>query len=423
MKPSQTSHDDLARALPAAEAAPAPANEPAPAPAPAWGKRRRVLALVAAVAALLAALGGVHAFLTRGEQTTDDAQIQADVVPLAPRVAGAVIRLHVAEDQAVKKGDLLFEIDPADYAARLRQAEAEVATAQAQAQAADAQAQVVEASAKGGFAGARAAVSSSSAALEGADAQILAARAALRRAEAESTRAAADLQRARQLRAGEAMSQQQLDAAQAGADTADASVAAARAQLAAAEEAKRSAAGRVGEAQGKLDQSMPIAAQIAAARANADLAHARVKSAEAALELAKLQLSYARITAPADGIVSNLTAREGQLVQAGQPLAQLVPVRTYVVANFKETQVGAMRPGQRAEIEIDAYSGRTLEGRVESISGGTGARFSLLPPDNASGNFVKVVERVPVRIAWTKPPPDGLALRAGLSAGVTVHTR
>jgi membrane fusion protein (multidrug efflux system) len=151
------------------------------------------------------------------------------------------------------------------------------------------------------------------------------------------------------------------------------------------------------------------------------LAHARVDGARAALEQAKLQLSYTKVVAPADGVVSRLTVREGQLVAAAQPAAQLVPTRTYVVANFKDTQVGDMRPGQRADIEVDAFPGKKLEGRVESLSGGTGARFSLLPPDNASGNFVKVVERVPVRIAWTKPPT--LALRAGLSANVTVHTR
>jgi membrane fusion protein (multidrug efflux system) len=417
------SHDDTAPVrLQEAEAepAPVPANEPG---APRAGRRRRLVTIGAALAALAVLALGARAVLTRGEQNTDDAQVEADVVPVAPRVGGAVVRVAVKDDQAVKRGDLLFEIDAADYAARTRQAEAELATAQAQAAAADAQARVVEASARGGFAGARAAVSSSAAALQQADAQILAARAALRRAEAEAHRATQDLARAKELRAGDAMSQQQLDAAQTTSDASEAGVAAARAQLSAAEEARRTAEGRVGEARGRLDQSTPIDAQIAAARANADLAHARVRSAEAALELARLQLSYVKVTAPADGVVSRLAVREGQLVAAAQPAAQLVPDRSYVVANFKETQVGAMRPGQRAEVEIDAFDGVKLEGRVESISGGTGARFSLLPPDNASGNYVKVVERVPVRIAWTRPPPAGLALRAGLSANVTVHTR
>ncbi len=415
------SHDDTARLLPVEEGerAPGPAT---PGRGPGAGRRRRLFAIGGTALAAGAIIFGVHLVLTRGDEFTDDAQVEADVVPIAPRVAGAVVRVTAQENQLVKRGDLLFEIDPADYAARVRQAEAELATARAQAAAADAQAMVVEASARGGFAGARAAVSSSTSALAGADAQILASRATLDRAGAEARKASADLSRARQLRAGDAIPQAQLDAVQASADTADAGVAAARAQLAAAEEAKRTAQGRVGEAQGRLGQSTPVDAQIAAARASADLAHARVKGAEAALELARLQLSYTRVAAPNDGELSKLSVREGQLVGAAQPVAQLVPNQTYLVANFKETQIGGMRPGQRVDVEVDAYGGKKLEGRVESISGGTGARFSLLPPDNASGNFVKVVERVPVRIAWESPPRE-IALRAGLSAGVTVHTR
>jgi membrane fusion protein (multidrug efflux system) len=168
-----------------------------------------------------------------------------------------------------------------------------------------------------------------------------------------------------------------------------------------------------------LDQSSPIDAQIAAAHANADLAHARVQAAEAALELAKNQLAYTRVLAPADGMISKLSVHEGQLLQPGQSIAELVPSGTYVVANFKETQVGRIHEGQSVEVKIDAFSGKALHGKVESLSGGTGARFSLLPPDNASGNYVKVVQRVPVRIAWDPAPAD-LPLRAGLSAEVTV---
>ena len=144
-----------------------------------------------------------------------------------------------------------------------------------------------------------------------------------------------------------------------------------------------------------------------------------MKSAEALLRLARLQLAYTQVTAPDDGIVSRLGVHEGQNVQAGQPVAELIPTRTFVVANFKETQIGRMSPGQRAEIRIDAYPGRVFEGTVESRSGGTGARFALVPPDNASGNFVKVVQRVPVRVAWSRPPDVPLA--AGLSAVVTVR--
>ena len=171
---------------------------------------------------------------------------------------------------------------------------------------------------------------------------------------------------------------------------------------------------------GRVTQSAPIEAQIGASRANADLAHARVDGASASLDLAKLQLSYTKIVAPSDGLASKLSVHAGQLVSVGQPVVELVPITTYVIANFKETQIGKMRPGQRARIEIDAFPHRDFEGRVESLSGGTGSSFSLLPADNASGNFVKVVQRVPVRIAWVNPPTD-LVLRAGLSVDATVY--
>lgn len=337
----------------------AAAPPPAPAAAPRRTRRRRAVAggamlLLAALAAL-----GIHLFLTRGDETTDDAQVEADVVTLAPRVAGAVARVLVKDDQLVRRGDVLLELDDAELAARARQAEAEAETARAQAVAAGAQE-------------------------DGA-------RAALRKAAAESRRAGQDLERARRLRQGDAIPPERLDAAQAAADSGAAAEAAAE-------------------------------AQVAAARASAELARARVKGAEAALDLARLQLSYARVLSPVDGEVSRLSARAGQMLQAGQPVAELVPRATYVVANFKETQVGDIRPGQEADVEIDAFPGTTLHGRVESLSGGTGARFALLPPDNASGNFVKVVERVPVRIAWAGPP-SAVDLRAGLSAVVTVHAR
>jgi membrane fusion protein (multidrug efflux system) len=138
--------------------------------------------------------------------------------------------------------------------------------------------------------------------------------------------------------------------------------------------------------------------------------------------MARLQLGYTKLHAPADGYASKLTAHEGQLVSVGQPVIELVPARTYVIANFKETQIGKMRTGQPATIEVDAFPGQKFEGQIESLAGGTGSSFSLLPADNATGNFVKVVQRVPVRIAWVHPPED-LGLRAGLSADVTVDVR
>lgn len=383
------------------------------------GRRRPPLALVVAI---LLALGGllVYRISVADEEDTDDAQVMADIVPVAARVHGPVRRLLVQENQLVEKGALLAEIDDADYAARAEQADAELATAQAQARAADAQVQIAEASARGGLASAQAALASTNAGANGAEANLESARAALAGADAAARRAAQDLSRARQLREANALPQDRLDAAQFAHDAAQAALAQAKARVDSEEESRRAAHSRIAEAKGRLDQSAPIAAQIDAARAGAELAHARVRSAEAALALARLELSYTRVTAPTAGLASKLGAREGQLVSAGQPLCELVPIATYVIANFKETQIGQMKPGQPAEITIDAFPGQTLTGRVESLAGGTGASFSLLPADNATGNFVKVVQRVPVRIAWTDPQVP-LPLRAGLSAVVTVQ--
>ncbi|MFE8600757.1 HlyD family secretion protein [Archangium violaceum] len=393
----------------------------APAPAPKKDKGRRgFLVLGVVVTVFILAIGG-YKLATLGQETTDAAQVEADVVPLSTRVGGQVLRVLVADNAVVHKGDVLVELDPRDYEARVKQAEAELESAQAQEQSADAQATVAEAGAKGGLSSARAMVSTSSAAVSSAEAQVSVARAALARAEAEAHRTELDLERHQTLLEASAVSQKAYDDAKATRDAAQAALEGARAQLSAAEEGRHVAQSKVAEAQGQFDQSAPVDAKIAAARANAALAHARVKSAEAALEQARLQLDYTHVTAPADGQVSRLSIHVGQLMSTGQTVAEFVPPETYVVANFKETQVGHMRPGQRVTVKLDAYDGETLEGKVESLSGGTGSRFSLLPPDNASGNFVKVVQRIPVRITWVKPPSE-LALRAGLSAEVTVHT-
>ena len=385
-------------------------------------KKRRPFVVLALIIGTV--LVGVATYLiaTAGEEETDDAQITSDVVPVATRVAGPVVAVRVEENQIVKKGDLLAEIDSADYAARVRQAEAEVASAQAQAQSADAQVQVVRATSRGGFASAQAAVSGSSVGVSSASAQIAVASAAVARAEADLHKAQIDLDRAKQLRAAHAIPQDRLDAAQIASDASQAALAQSRAQLAFSQDARRGAETRVHEARGRLSQTAPVEPQIAVAEANAGLAHARVQSAQAALELARLQLSYTKIVAPVDGWASKLVAHAGQLAAVGQPVVSIVPIATYVVANFKETQVGRMKAGQSAVITVDAYPGRKLQGRVESLSGGTGATFSLIPADNATGNFVKLVQRIPVRINWVNPPKD-IELRAGYSVDVTVTLR
>ena len=388
---------------------------------PAPKRNKKPFLILGGAVALFAAITGIYLLATANQESTDDAQVEADVVPVAARASGQIAKRLVEDNQRVKKGDILIQIDDADFAARVKQSEAELETARAQAAAADAQVQVVEASAKGGLQSARASFSGSSMGVANAEAQLAAFRAGLERAKAEAHKGELDLQRTKQLVAGNALPRERLDNAQVAYDASQAALAQAQAQVAAATEMRRLAGSRVEEARGRLDQSTPIAAQIASIRANADLAHARIRVAEAVLELAKLQLSYTKVTASEDGLVTKLTVQPGQMIQIGQPLAELVPDRTYVVANFKETQVGRMRPGQRASVRIDAFPGIEIEGKVESLAGGTGARFSLLPPDNASGNFVKVVQRVPVRIAWSKRPD--LPLQAGLSTDVTVYVR
>jgi membrane fusion protein, multidrug efflux system len=382
--------------------------------------KRRPYAIVGAIVAVMAVGIGGYLLLTAGEQDTDDAQVYADMVPVGTRVSGQIVKVDIVENQLVKKGQPIAEIDDADYVARVKQAEADLASNQAQAQAADAQVSVISANSKGGFSSARSALLGSSVGVGSAEAQAAAARAGLVRAQADAHKAELDLKRAQELKAANAIPQQQLDNAQSAFDVAQAALAQAKAQVNVAEESKRLAQERVGEMRGRLSQSSPIEAQIASAKAQADLAHARVQSAQASLDLAKLQLSYTKVLAPTDGLASKLSVHEGQLVSIGSPVIELVPVKTYVIANFKETQLAKMKEGQRADIKIDAYGGKKLEGKVESISGGTGASFSLLPADNASGNFVKVVQRVPVRIAWDKQPD--VPMRAGLSVDVTVHT-
>jgi membrane fusion protein, multidrug efflux system len=378
------------------------------------------------ILAIIVALGLVAWFayhtLTRGRESTDDAQVDADVVPIAARVSGVILKVHVKDNEEVKKGQLLVEIEPSELNAKVKQTEADLAAAKAQALAADSQVAIVSASSKGNLSAARAALSGSAASVGSADAQIDAAKAAVARAEAESQRANLDLLRAENLAKDQAIPRAQVDTAKSNAAGAVAALAQARAQLAVVEDMKRTAQTRVSESAARVEQSAPVDAQLATAKANADLARARIESMEAALTRAKLELQYARVEAPADGILSKLAVREGQLVQPNAAIVQVVPRATYVIANFKETQVGAMKPGQRATVEIDALPGRTFEGTVVSTSPGTGARFSLLPPDNASGNFVKVVQRVPVKIAWSNLPTD-VSLSAGMSAVVTVRTQ
>jgi membrane fusion protein, multidrug efflux system len=382
-------------------------------------RQRRALLIVGGIAAAVVLGVLVYLLVNAGKESTDDAQVDADVVPLAPHVAGQVIAVSVVENQAVKKGDVVLQLDEREYQAKVVQASAELDSARAQANAADAQVAVAEAAARGSLTEAQANLLGSSRTVSGARAQLEQARANLASRETELELADVNLRRARELGKADAIPQQQADQIQAQDESARAGVEAARASVRVAEEQLRRAEAQVGESRGRVAVSQPVEASIAAARASATYQHARVRNAEASLTLAQLNVEWARLRAPDDGVVSGISRHPGAFLAVGQTVAQFVAVKKYVTANFKETQVGKMRTGQRADVAVDTY-GRTLRGKVESLSAGTGARFSLFPPENATGNFVKVAQRIPVRIALDDAPP-GLPLRAGQSVEVTVH--
>ena len=384
-------------------------------------KATRAYFVLLALAGLVVGTYFVRGYMTRDLVSTDDAQVDADVVPVSTRVGGVVLHMKVTDNQAVKAGTPIAEIDPADFAAKVAAAQADLDAADAQADAADAQVDIVKSTSAGGLSSARAQLQGTGASVRSAAAQVQAASAQVARAQSELAKAEGDLTRAKTLHDQGAITAQALESAQSARDSAHAAADAAAANLNAAKGMEGVAESRIAEAQGKVQQSAPVDQQVAAATASSKLAHARVQSAQAALDLAKLQLGYTQIIAPVDGFASRLAVHEGQLVTPGTMLLMVVPARTYVVANFKETQLARIQPGDEVEVAIDAVSG-TFHGTVDSVAAGTGARFSMMPPDNATGNFVKVVQRVPVKIVWTDGQ-DLSRLHAGLSAEVTVHLK
>lgn len=350
-------------------------------PTPNGNRRRFVLPFL--ILAVLLGLGWAFEqwSYARVHESTDDAQLDGDMTPVLAKVGGYVQRITIDENQHVAADSLLVQIDPAEYQARLAQAEADLAAARA------------AVSGPQGEGQAQAMVQAASSQRASLDAQIGAAKANL-------TKADADLARARELVAKQIVSKQQLDAAQAAADAAAATLQALQKQ--------QSAAG----------------SNITAAQAGVRLAQARLAAAQAAVDNAKLQLSYTRVTAPMAGLVSRKQVEIGQLVQGGQPLLTIVAdTGVWVTANYKETQLSDIRVGQPVDIEIDGYPGCDAKGKVESLAAATGAKFALLPPDNATGNFTKVVQRVPVRIAVTEGCGPQRPLRPGMSVVAHIVTK
>jgi membrane fusion protein, multidrug efflux system len=397
--------------------------------------RVRVLVLIVI---LLAAGAGLWVWATAGRESTDDAQVDARVTQIAARVPGTVARVAISDNQLVEAGAVLVELDPRDYQVALDKVRAELADAEANALAAQSSIPIASTSAasgvttaRGGVLQAQSGIAAAEKEIEAAHARLVSAQARLREAEANATKSARDVERLRGLLAKDEISQQQFDATTAAAEAQKAAVDSARSQAAEAEAGIRVAESRLMQARAGADQAhaelqtaQTGPSQVAATRARASAAEARVMQARANLAQAELHLQYTTVKAPARGIVSKKGVNVGQVVQAGQPLLALVQIDdVWITANFKETQLKNMRPGQRATIDVDAYGGREFKGKVDSLAGATGARFSLLPPENATGNFVKVVQRVPVKIVLDAGQDPEHLLRPGMSVTPTVHVK
>ena len=394
-------------------------NEPLPRP-PAKPNRARVVALALVVLSASAAIAWKIAHA--GTESTDDAFVEGRVMPVASRVVGQVTKVLIKDNQAVEAGELLIELDPADLQARADVAAADLLSAQAQHDAARAQLALAEknieanlAQAQGGLGQANGSVEASKASLDQAKADVTATESRVSLAETE-------LKRSMALVATNSVSRADLDTRQAQADQARAALEQARARFQSTRANIDSSVGGVTLAKGRYLAAQTGPQQLAAAQAAVGVAAARVKQAEAAKTLADLNLGYTRLRAPAKGVVARRSVEVGQLVDPSRPLLAIVPLDdVWVVANFKEDQLRDMKPGAKAVIEVDAFSGERLAAHVESLAGGTGSRFALLPPDNASGNFVKVVQRLPVLLRFDTMP--SAPLRPGMSAVVRVTVK
>ena len=369
---------------------------------------------------------------------TDDAQVSGHVSPVATRVGGTVQAIKVRDNQSVKAGTVLVELDPRDYQLAVAKAEANLAAAEAAFRAASSDVPVTSSSARSGEQVARVATGNADAGLiaatrevEASRAKVGSAEARLQETKARAVRASQDLARLGPLAAKDEVPRQQLDAATADKQAADAAVASAEAavreataNLQVAESRRLQAEGAVQQSRAQARAAATAPQQIAMIQARASGANAQVMQARAALNQARLNLERTVVRASADGVVSRRTVEVGQVVQPGQTMMSIASLHdVWVTANFKETQLGRMSPGLPAEVEVDAFGGRRYSGHIESIAGATGATFSLLPADNASGNFVKVVQRVPVKIVLDRAEDAGTVLRPGMSVTATVYLR
>ncbi|WP_263365528.1 HlyD family secretion protein [Edaphobacter bradus] len=388
--------------------------------------RRKIIFAAVALVVILTATGyfARDAYLY---QDTDDAQVDGHIMPLSSRITGQIQKVNVVQGQRVSADEVLAVIDPNDYKVADDQARAFLLDAEATAASSHSSVPISSATAWSSLDSSTTEVTNAEAGVSAAERNLDAARANEQQAEANSTKTDADLIRYQQLVAEQVISQQQFDQANASAKANRAAVVAAIAQVQSAQQALRQAQGKLLQAQAALRNAQTAPQQVSVARDKADAAEATVKERAAQLAQADLNLSYTIVRSPVDGIVGRKSVEVGQNVGVGQELFQVVPLDDiWVTANFKETQLAHMRPGQPVEIKVDAY-GRTWKGHVTNMGGGAGSVFSLLPPENATGNYVKVVQRIPVRIDFDRSPrqvfnADGL-LEPGLSVDPKVRVR
>lgn len=407
-----------------------PGEKPRPQP-PQSAFRRRTSALrnprvrlILLIAALIIVVGAIALWrYFSSYESTDDAQVDGHINSISPRISGHVAKLNVLDNQYVEAGTVLVEIDPTDYQVALDRAKANYQDAEATASAARVNVPITSVSTTSQVATAQANVENARAGIEAAKQQFQAAKAQLQQAEANNAKAQSDLVRYQQLVEKQEISQQQYDQALAAARVGAATVQAARAAADAAEQQVTQAQAKLVQAEADLRSAYTAPQQMSATRSKAQSAEAIAAQRKAELEQAQLNLQYTKVIAPVAGVVSNRTVEVGQNVQPGQELMKLIPLNDlWVTANFKETQLKNMTVGQKATIAVDA-TGKDYDGHVDSIAGASGARFSLLPPENATGNYVKVVQRIPVKIVFDSGQDKEHRLRPGMSVEPKVWIR
>lgn len=385
-------------------------------------RRRGIVIIVIAVLAV-AALG--FWWHSTFYEDTDDAQVSGHLIQISSRIQGQVIKVDVDENQQVKKGDTIAELDPKDYQVAVEQAQAALASAQANAAAANVAVPLTTINTGSNLTSANAILSGAHASVQQAQGELQAAQARVAQAQANNAKAQSDLERYRPLVAKDVISKQQWDAAVAAADAAQASVQDAQASAAAAADGVRVARQQEASADASLTYARTGPQQVAAQNAKYKQAQAQVQQAQAQLDQAQLNLSYCKIIAPEDGIVTRKSVEVDQNISSGQNLLTLVSLNDiWITANFKETQLRHMHAGQIVDVEVDA-TGKTYKAKVTQIGGATGSVLSLFPPENATGNYVKVVQRVPVRLDFTdlQHEDPNHQLRPGLSVEPKVRVK